>query len=95
MAPIFKYESASIAISELKTKGYLQDFNLIENELHKNFDRTMIDIVYRYEGDTNPDDQSIVYGIDYNGIKGIFVSGYSPDSNDELSILLWKKAAIK
>ena len=95
MDPKFKYESASVALEQLKAKGYTEDFNLIEHELHENFDRTMIDIVYRYEGATNPDDQSIVYGLDYNGKKGVFVSGYSPESNDELELLLWKKASNK
>ena len=32
---------------------------------------------YRFEGDSNPSDESIVYGIESaNGLKGILVSGY-------------------
>lgn len=96
MSTIFKYESASIAIEQLKNLGFTEDFNLIESEILNKFQNYQVDYVYRYEGESNPDDQSIVYGMHNTlGKKGVYISGYSADSNSELVKLLWKKANDK
>ncbi len=79
---MYAYDTLSLAINGLKQRGYTTDFNLEENCLvcnNEKFDVNDFEIVefYRFEGDSNPSDESIVYGIEsVNGLKGILVSGY-------------------
>lgn len=76
------YASASVALKELREKGYTLDFNLEENCIACGLEKfTAEDFeiaeVYRYEGDSNPDDESAVYGIiSTSGLKGVLVTGY-------------------
>jgi hypothetical protein len=83
---MYKYDSVAHAISELREKGYVEDFNLLENcllcnnkEYHPE-DFQILEVV-RFEGDSDPGDEAIVYGIEsFNGIKGIMVNGYGYSS---------------
>lgn len=76
------YDTLSEAINGLKQRGYNMDFNLAENCLICNndrFDVTDFEITefYRFEGNTDPSDEAIVYAIEStNGLKGLLVSGY-------------------
>ena len=51
-----------------------------------------IDKVYRFEGATNPDDQSILYAISSSkfGTKGLLVNGYGISSEETTSTLIEK-----
>lgn len=76
------YDTVSEAVNGLKDRGFSLDFNLQENCLicqgHK-LDVNDFEIVevYRFEGNSDPADEAIVYAIQSeNGIKGILVSGY-------------------
>lgn len=75
------YETVSEAINELQQKGFTIDFNLKENSLDQypeKFD-TEFEIVevYRYEGDSDPGDEAVVYALESkSGKKGILVTGY-------------------
>lgn len=79
---MYAYDTLSLAINGLKSRGFYTDFNLEENCLvcnNEKFDVNDFEIVefYRFEGDSNPSDESIVYAIESaNGLKGILVSGY-------------------
>lgn len=95
MEPIYKYESAAIALTQLKDLGYIEDFNLKQAYIQKHLDEIQIAYVYRYEGNEDPGDESIVYGLELKKQKGVFISGYSAEFSDELSLLLWKKASHK
>ncbi|WP_159471870.1 phosphoribosylpyrophosphate synthetase [Dyadobacter sp. 3J3] len=79
------YNTLVEAIEGLAKKGYTEEFNLKQNYvesshgkfqiLHHEFE---IDKFFRFEGETNPSDESIVYAISsakYN-LKGILVSAY-------------------
>jgi hypothetical protein len=45
--------------------------------------------VYRYDGNNDPDEEAIVYGIVSNsGEKGVFVSGFSANSESEAADVL-------
>ena len=80
----------------LRVEGYTEDFNLQQNCLEcrngkfKVFtDEFKVDKYYRFEGDSNPSDQAILYAIssDKYGIKGVLVNGYgiySEPITDEL-----------
>ena len=51
--------------------------------------------VYRYEGDSNPSDESTVYGIQSkDGTKGILVTAYGMYT-DSMSTALLRKLALK
>lgn len=79
METIVNYLSPLNAIDELKAKGYHIDYNLDEEfeTLTENANQYVIDFMYRYEGMTDPADESTIYGIRHeNGEnKGMFVAG--------------------
>lgn len=89
METIFDYKSASIALEELQENGYTIDYNIDFEPLYDDADNFSIDYLYRYEGDTNPSDESSVYGIRNvkNENKGVFVVG-------NLSLIEGKKRDI-
>ncbi|MGV9004997.1 hypothetical protein [Flavobacterium sp.] len=81
MQNIYRYASVSKALEELTQMGFTIDFNLQEDAIEQNPDNYEILYIYRYEGDSNPDDSAVVYGIkSIDGIKGVFVAGYSANS---------------
>lgn len=76
------YDTVSEAVNGLKKRGFSTDFNLQKNCIVCNtgkFDPDDFEIVevYRFEGNSDPADSAVVYGIESNdGLKGILVSGY-------------------
>lgn len=85
MKPTYHYASVLTAIDELRQKGFMEDFNLHQNCLicstgKFEADDFEISHIYYYEGETNPDDEATVYGIESkSGIKGILVTGNEQD----------------
>ena len=73
----FNYETSSVALRELAEKGYQEDFNLLESDLIDHPHDFKIIYIYRYEGNSDPDDESSVYGIINNksNEKGVYVVG--------------------
>lgn len=78
-------ETVSQAIEALKKEGYTEDFNLRQDCLEcRNgrfrvfHDEFHIDKFYRFEGDSDPGDESIVYAIssEKHGLKGVLVNAY-------------------
>ena len=78
-------ETVSQAIEALKKEGYTEDFNLRQDCLEcRNgrfrvfHDEFQIDKFYRFEGDSDPGDESIVYAIssEKHGLKGVLVHAY-------------------
>jgi len=88
--------SLSEVVNALAKQGYTIDFNLKssqvndgENPIQEFPEQFLIDKHYRFEGESDPDDEAIVYAISSvdGKIKGIFVNGYgtsSEKSGDEL-----------
>lgn len=76
------------------------DFNISGNALQVNekkytSDKFHIVAVFRYEGDSSPDEEATVYGIESDdGVKGILVTSYGMYS-DESSEALLEKLSIK
>jgi hypothetical protein len=73
------------ALKELKSKGYTVDFNIAfdkiicsENKICLNPHEFEIVEVFRFEGDTNPSDEDVVYAIESKDgqIKGSMTSAY-------------------
>lgn len=79
---MYTYDTVSAALNGLKARGFKLDFNLSENCLVCNenkFGASEFEImeVYRFEGDSDPSDEAIVYAIQSNtGFKGTLVNGY-------------------
>lgn len=81
MGKIYHYATVIEALKKLKQKGFEYDFNIHEKEIMDNPDNFIIEHIYRYEGNSNPDDESMVYGIkSKSGRKGVFVAGFSANS---------------
>lgn len=90
MEDIYHYATVSKALEELKDKGFTYDFNLHEEDIVNNPNDYQIVHIYRYEGNTNPDDEAIVYGIrTKSGKNGVFVSGFAANSvSDAAQVLI-------
>jgi hypothetical protein len=84
----FHYATITEAIAKLREQGYTLDFNLKENQLLVNdqsYSADEFEIVdqYRYEGASDPADESIVYALSSpSGIKGVLVSGYGATTDE-------------
>ncbi|WP_223583221.1 hypothetical protein [Sphingobacterium sp. GVS05A] len=82
------YSSASVALEKLSGLGYKIDYNIEFDDLLAHAEQFKIDYLFRYEGASDPDDESTVYGISRNsGEKGVFVAG-------NLSLIEGKKRDI-
>jgi hypothetical protein len=91
MKPAYHYSTVSESLNELYKMGFTYDFNLHEDDIVKNPHDYEIKHVYRYEGDTDPSDEAVVYGIKSSkGENGVFVAGFSAKSGNEAAITLAK-----
>lgn len=93
----------SQTMNRLRTEeGYEEDFNLLDNQLElKSKDERFevddfnVDRVYRFEGPSNPSDNSVLYAITTNsGRKGVLVDGYGY-SGGQISDKMLKKLDLK
>ena len=93
------YGTLSETINGLKKEGYSLDFNISQECLIcHTLNMTLspedfeIDKVYRFEGESNPDDQSILYAISSPKfeVKGVLVNGYGISSDDVTNALIKK-----
>ena len=79
------YDTVVAALEGLKARGYTLDFNIAfdniicrQNDICLNPNEFEITEVHRFEGQTNPDDQDVVYGVTSldGSIKGSITSAY-------------------
>ncbi len=86
---MYHYTTVSKAIDELKEKGFTVDFNIQESKIINNPNDFEIVHIYRYEGDTDPADEAMVFGIkSSNGEKGVFVAGLSAFTDNSAAMVL-------
>ena len=84
---MYTYDTVTAAVNGLRQRGYTIDFNLQENcivchEDKFNPEEFEITEVYRFEGDSDPADEAVVYGIaSKTGLKGVLVNGYGPSAD--------------
>ena len=83
------YETLSQAVEGLKGRGYTHDFTRKRDHLYcetedKRVNPTEFEIeeAHRFEGMTNPDDNSVVYAINGAGMKGILIDAYGVYAED-------------
>ncbi len=79
------YDTVTEALQDLKLRGFTIDFNIAfdkivcsKNETILNPNQFEIVEVYRFEGDTNPADEDVVYAIESKDgkLKGSMSSAY-------------------
>ncbi len=79
------YDTVTEAVSGLKAKGYTIDFNIAfaklicsDNKICLQPDEFEIIEVHRFEGNSNPDDEDVVYAIESKDgkLKGIITSAF-------------------
>jgi hypothetical protein len=91
MTKMYHYATVSKALDLLNEQGFTYDFNLHEEDIAKNPSKYEIVHIYRYEGDSNPDDAAVVFGIkSTSGKKGVFVTGFAANSVSEAAQILVK-----
>ncbi len=82
---MYTYDTVVGAINGLRQRGYTIDFNMAfdklicsENNICLNPAEFEITEVYRFEGDTNPSDEDVVYAVESKDgkIKGILTGAF-------------------
>ena len=84
----------------LRKEGFLADFNVMDGQLtmmrhdggaHRTWRAADVRIVdfYRFEGESNPDDMSILYAIEcVDGTKGTIANSYGPTADADTDAFL-------
>jgi len=86
---MYTYDTLSEAVNGLKQRGFTIDFNIVADKLVCNHtpvslapEEFEITEVYRFEGNTDPADEAVVYAIESkHKLKGILVNSYGPDAD--------------
>ncbi len=93
------YGTLSETINGLKKEGYNIDFNTnkehlinYEGDMILSPDDFEIEKAFRFEGETNPDDESVLYAISSPtfGTKGLLVNGYGISADVKANKLISK-----
>ncbi len=96
------YDTVSNALSSLKDRGYTKDFNLafdkiMCNETNECLNPSEFEITafYRFEGESNPSDEAVVYAIESKDhrMKGALVNAFGTYA-DGVSDEMIKKLAM-
>jgi hypothetical protein len=91
MRPIYHYSTVSESSDNLNKMGFTYDFNIHEHEIISDPHVHKVKHIYRYEGNSDPADSAVVYGIEStSGKKGVFVAGFSAKTNSEAARVLDK-----
>ncbi|MBL1410299.1 phosphoribosylpyrophosphate synthetase [Sphingobacterium faecale] len=102
----YTYDTLSQAVNDLQRRGYTHDFLIpdekeciycIANSLELSPEEFQIDEIYRFEGMTDPGDESIVFAIasKEHPIKGLVINSFGADFGYRSSKLvedLYKKS---
>jgi len=82
---MYSYDTVTAALKDLKARGFTVDFNIAfdkiictDNKICLNPSEFEITEVYRFEGDTNPSDEDVVYAIESKDgkVKGSMSSAF-------------------
>jgi hypothetical protein len=92
------YDTVTDALKGLKLRGFAVDFNIAFDKIICSNNETVLNPhefeiveVYRFEGNSDPADEAVVYAIESNkGHKGVLVNGYGP-SSESMSSEMAKK----
>ncbi len=86
ITPTAEMQTMTACLNKLVMDGYTEDFKVtekgllsIQKEKHYKADQVEITDFYRFEGASDPSDNSIVYAIETNdGTKGTLTDAYGP-----------------
>lgn len=98
------YETVVGALEGLKARGFTHNFNIEFNKIscaEKGIcldpDEFEIMEVYRFEGDSNPDDEDVVYAVDSKDgkLKGVITSAFGKDADPVSNEMIQKLSMHK
>lgn len=98
------YDTVTEALKDLKLRGFTTDFNIAfdklmcsENKVCLNPDEFEIVEVYRFEGETDPGDENVVYAVESKdgNIKGSFTSAFGTYAETASNEMLQKLSMHK
>ncbi|CAN5530574.1 hypothetical protein BH10BAC5_BH10BAC5_05030 [soil metagenome] len=86
-------KTVSQIMERMREHHFIHDFSVSEDKLvckstGESFtpDEVIVEKVYRFEGDSDPEDMAIVYGIESkSGTKGILLDAYGTYADPEVS----------
>ena len=86
-------QSLSSCVNKMKDDGYTEDFQVTKkglttfnDEKSSHPDEVRIENFYRFEGESDPGDSTILYVIETNdGTKGTLVDGYGAYASQDVS----------
>ncbi|SEW50424.1 phosphoribosylpyrophosphate synthetase [Chitinophaga arvensicola] len=90
------YDTVTAALEDLRKRGYTADFNLLFDSIQCPAETVQpadfeITETYRFEGNTDPGDEAVVYAIETrSGTKGVLMTGYGAYSEDMSEDLIRK-----
>jgi len=97
---MYAYDTVVEAIKGLKERGYSIDFNLEADCISCSSSKLRpseftITEVYRFEGNSDPADEAVVYAIESrDGRKGVLVNGFGV-SSDEIGEEMVEKLSVR
>ena len=82
-------ETLTSCMEQLRKKGYSEDFTIDDQGItpmgskkHYKPQQVCIENFYRFEGDTDPADSSILYAIETDdGLRGLITDSYGPQAD--------------
>ena len=85
--------SLTTCLNRMISDGYTEDFKVTDEGLeslheHRNYKPEQIEVVnfFRFEGESDPDDNAILYVIETNdGIKGTLIDAYGVYNDQDIS----------
>ena len=98
---MYSYDTVVEAINGLKERGYTLDFNIAanmitcrDNDICLHPDQFEITEVHRFEGDTNPSDEDVVYAVQSTDgkLKGVMTSAYGSYADNVSTEIISKLA---
>jgi hypothetical protein len=100
---MYTYDTVAEAVKGLKQRGYTIDFNLEPDRI--SCPKTPLSLTpadfeitefYRFEGDSDPADEAIVYAIESKeGSKGVLVNGFGISSEEVGEEMVQKLAVLR
>jgi hypothetical protein len=95
--------SLATCLNRMITDGYTEDFKITDAGLeslheHRNYKPDQIQVVnfFRFEGESDPDDNAILYVIETNdGTKGTLIDAYGVYNDPKVSVFMKDVETIK
>jgi hypothetical protein len=95
--------SLTSCLTRIVSDGYTEDFKVTDTGLealqkHHNYTPNEIQVVnfYRFEGESDPDDNAILYVIETNdGIKGTLVDSYGTYNDSKIAQFMQDVTVMK